>query len=104
MLLEEGRSEDENGGPVEIILQRQNKEKASTKTTEKTAVSSDDEDDVPFSQLLKMQHEQTQETTPKNLRDKKGEIVMGENAIGVRIANVFQDMGMFTGIVDRCTL
>ncbi len=26
---------------------------------------------------------------------------MGENAIGVRIAKVFQDMGMFTGIVDR---
>ncbi len=26
---------------------------------------------------------------------------MGENAIGVRIAKFFQDMGMFTGIVDR---
>jgi hypothetical protein len=35
------------------------------------------------------------------LRDKKGDIVMGENAICVRMAKVFQDMGMFTGIVDR---
>jgi hypothetical protein len=91
ILLEERISEDEDEVPFAVMLERQ-KDKRNTNTF-KTATSSDDEDNVPVSILL--------DKPKKNLRDATGEIVVGEAAIGVGIAKIFQDLGMFTGIVDR---
>jgi hypothetical protein len=86
--LEERQSEDEDSVPFSVMLQRQ-KDKGNTKT----ATSSDDEDNIPMSILL---HK------PKKLnRDARGEIIVGEAAIGVGIAKLFEGLGMFRGIVDR---
>ncbi len=89
MPVEERQSEDDV--PFSVMLQRQ-KDKGNINTA-KTATSSDDEDNIPVSILL--------DKPKKNLRDGSGEIVVGEAAIGVGIAKIFQDLGMFTGIVDR---
>ena len=67
----------------------------------KTATSSDNEDNVPVRVLIQRQKQNTGQTPTKSLRDSRGDMVVGEAAVGVRIAKVFQDLGMFKGIVDR---
>jgi hypothetical protein len=99
IFLEERTVEDEDDIPVAVVLERQ-KDKLNTKCA-KTATSSDDDDDTPVTMLLQRQNKMTGQTPTQTLRDNRGEIVMGERAIGVGIAKIFQDLGMFTGIVDR---
>ena len=88
---DERKSEDEDEVPIAVMLQRQIETRNTNTATSTT--SSDEEDNIPVSILL--------DKPKKNLRDANGEIVVGEAAIGVGIAKIFQDLGMFTGIVDR---
>ena len=99
IFLDERRLEDEDDVPVAVMLQRQ-KDKTKANSA-KNETSSDDEDNVPVALLLGKQKKKTSQTPTKNLRDTRGDIVMGEAAIGVGIAKVFQDLGLFIGVVDR---
>jgi hypothetical protein len=97
MMLDETVSEDEEGIPVEVLLQRQKV----TKTNDSPDNSCEDEDNVPVATILAKEKAQTNKNTSRSLRDRNGDIVTGEMAVGVGIAKFFQDLGMFKGVVDR---
>ena len=97
MLLDERVSEDEDDIPVTVLLQRQK----GTKTNDSQDNSGEDDDNVPVATKLTREKGKTNKTVRRSVRDKNGDIVTGEKAVGVGIAKNFQDLGLFKGVVDR---
>ncbi len=86
MLLDERVSEDEHDNPFKVLLQRQK----GTKTHDSQDGISEDDDNVPVATILTREIGKTNKTVTRSVRDKYGDIVTGEMAIGVGVAKFFK--------------
>lgn len=98
MYLDERVSEDEDDIPFKVLLQRQK----GNKTNDSQDDISEDDDNVPVATILTRDKEKANKTVDRqSLRDNNGDIVTGDMAVGVGVAKIFQDLGLFKGVVDR---